>query len=94
MQLEFTINWGYQMLYSRRLYHAIFEWDGKLEVSDPNAKMSLALLRYPFCMFGVSYSPVAETINSNEWHNIQTRRSVGGLQVKVDCCWRLSRALL
>lgn len=85
MQLEFTINWGYQMLYSRRLYHAIFEWDGKLEVSDPNAKMSLALLRYPFCMFGVSYSPVAETINSNEWHNIQTRRSVGGLQVKVDC---------
>ena len=48
MKLEFIINWGYQMVYSRRLYHPVYCWDGSLTCSDENALMDMELLTYPF----------------------------------------------
>ena len=41
------------MLYSRRLYHRVFCWDGSLSCSDEKAVMKLEQLTYPFVWFGI-----------------------------------------
>lgn len=30
MKLDFRIDWGYQYLYSRRHYHPVYLWDGRM----------------------------------------------------------------
>ena len=85
MKLEFVINWGYQMLYSRRLYHKVYCWDGSLNCSDPNAVMDMELLTYPFVCFGICYNPEKTPVVGNSWQNVITRRAQGGLQVTAEC---------
>ncbi|MBQ4328107.1 MAG: hypothetical protein IJC27_00110, partial [Lentisphaeria bacterium] len=85
MKLDFVINWGYQMLYSRRLYHRVFCWDGSLSCSDEKAVMKLEQLTYPFVWFGICYSPEKTPVDGNAWHNTVTRRAMGGIQVSVEC---------
>ena len=76
MKLDFVINWGYQMLYSRRLYHRFFCWDGSLLCSDEKAVMKLEQLTYPFVWFGICYSPEKTPVDGNAWHNTVTRRAM------------------
>ncbi len=85
MKLEFVINFGYQMLYSRRLYHPVYCWDGSIEASDPSAKMELDLLEYPFVWCSICYSPEKTRLSGNSWDNVITRRGVKGIQVTAEC---------
>ena len=85
MKIEFVINWGYQMVYSRRLYHKVYCWDGSLECSDNSAVMDMELLTYPFVWCGICYSPEKTPVAGNSWQNVITRRAMGGLQVKAEC---------
>ena len=85
MKIEFIINWGYQMVYSRRLYHKVYCWDGSLECSDASASMEMELLTYPFVWCGICYSPEKTPVKGNSWQNVITRRAMGGLQVKAEC---------
>ena len=73
------------MLYSRRLYHRVFCWDGSLSCSDEKAVMKLEQLTYPFVWFGICYSPEKTPVDGNAWHNTVTRRAMGGIQVYVEC---------
>ncbi len=84
-KVEFRIDWGYQMLYSRRLYHPEYCWDGELTASDPACRMQLELLRYPVCWWGIVYSPETEPVTGNAWQGEHTRRGVGGLAVAAEC---------
>ncbi|MBO5668645.1 MAG: hypothetical protein J6S43_05925 [Lentisphaeria bacterium] len=85
MKIEFIINWGYQMVYSRRLYHPVYRWDGELTASDPEASMQLELLDYPFVWCGVCYTPERTALAGNSWRDVVTRRGIGGLQVTAEC---------
>ena len=85
MKIEFVINWGYQMLYTRRLYHPVYCWDGKIESSNPEDVLELELLDYPFVWCGLCYCPERTPLPGNEWKNCITRRGIGGLLVRAEC---------
>ena len=82
MKLDFTIDWGYQYLYSRRHYHPFFEWDGHLEVSEGKI-LRCAQLEYPVIWFGPGECPKEHELERPAWRS-RTRRGVAGIRVLAD----------
>lgn len=83
MKIDFRIDWGYQMLYSRRHYHPFYHWDGHLECSEAS-KLDLSLLEYPPAWWGPCHSAVETPLKKTEWKST-TRRKVAGIRVVADC---------
>jgi len=81
--LDFRIDWGYQMLYSRRQYHPIYRWDGHLECSE-NVPLRVSALDYPPSWWGPCLSPTETPLDKPEWQ-CATRRKVAGIRVRTEC---------
>ena len=84
MNLDFRIDWGYQMLYSRRLYHPAYNWDGHLETSSIDARLSVSLLNYPNCWWAFCYDPIEVKLETPAWEQ-STRRRIAGIHVIAEC---------
>ena len=82
MKLDFRIEWGYQILYSRRHYHPFYCWDGKLECENGSLD-KLALYHYPRSISGPVNSAVETPLEGNSWQET-TRRAISGLHVIAD----------
>ncbi len=82
MKLDFCIEWGYQILYSRRLYHPVYCWDGSLDC-DHGSIEKLSLYHYPRSISGPVNSPVFTPLTGNTWQE-STRRGISGLHVESD----------
>ncbi|MBE6356031.1 MAG: hypothetical protein E7058_02835 [Lentisphaerae bacterium] len=82
MKLDFRIEWGYQILYSRRHYHPVYCWDGSL-VCENGSLEKLSQYHYPRCISGPVYSAVETPLEGNSWHET-TRRALSGLHVIAD----------
>lgn len=79
MKLDFRIEWGYQILYSRRHYHPQYIWDGHLECEKGSIER-LSLYHYPRCISGPVNSPRETPLTGNAWKET-TRRALSGLHV-------------
>lgn len=94
MKFEFRIDWGYQYLYSRRHYHPVFKWDGKIEV-QAGKLLKLAKLDYPVIWYGPGHCAVETPLEGNSWQS-STKRGLAGVKVEaqgdenisfaVQCC--------
>ena len=82
MKLDFRIEWGYQILYSRRHYHPQYIWDGHLDCEKGRLE-SLSLYHYPRCISGPVNSPRETPLTGNSWRET-TRRALSGLHGKAD----------
>lgn len=82
MKLDFRIEWGYQILYSRRHYHPQYCWDGHLECENGTLE-KLSLYHYPRCISGPICQARTTEIAGNSWQE-STRRGISGLQVSAD----------
>jgi hypothetical protein len=81
--LEFTIDWGYQFLYSRRHYHPAYCWDGRIECRGGSIH-TVHQLRYPVVWWGVVLSPEETKLEGCTWQST-TRRGMSGIRVTADC---------
>lgn len=83
MQIEFTVNWGYTMVYSRRQYHPTYCWDGRLECID--GKISgIWQLEYPVTWLGAPVNSAREArLTEPSWQSV-TRRNVAGIRVSAE----------
>ena len=82
MKLDFRIEWGYQILYSRRHYHPQYIWDGHLDCERGRID-SLSLYHYPRCISGPVNCPRETPLPGNSWRET-TRRALSGLHVKAE----------
>lgn len=82
MKINFIINWGYQYLYSRKHYHPVFVWDGKLSVKDGNIE-NVYKLDYPYIWYGIPHSPKETRLSGAEWRD-RTKREFSGIRVEAD----------
>jgi len=80
--LHFRIDWGYQILYSRRHYHADYVWDGHIDCQGGKI-MQVWKLHYPVLIGGIPHSPVWTEISGNSWQD-STRRNLSGIFVEAD----------
>lgn len=80
--LDFTIDWGYQFLYSRRHYHPSYCWDGHLECHGGDIR-TVHQLRYPVVWWGIVLSPEETKLEGCAWQST-TRRGVAGIRVQAD----------
>jgi len=83
MKINFRIDWGYQMLYSRRHYHPVYHWDGRLEC-DKASDLKVSLLEYPAAWWGPCYTAIETPLQKPEWES-STRRRIAGIKVSADC---------
>ncbi len=83
MRLEFRVDWGYQFLYSRRHYHPLMRWDGRIEC-ERGEVLSLRLLKYPVNWFGPCQSPAEVALAGDCWES-STRRGLEGIRVVAEC---------
>lgn len=82
MKLDFRIDWGYQYLYSRRLYHPTFIWDGSLTV-DGGKIDEIYQLTYPYSWYGIGHSAKETKLDSPIWKST-TKRGLSGIRVVAD----------
>ena len=82
MHLKFRIDWGYVFLYSRRIYHPEYCWDGHLEITDGSIS-GIWKANYPIVWFGPTMSPTLERLPAPEWKN-STRRGFSGIVVEAE----------
>lgn len=82
MKLDFRIDWGYQYLYSRRLYHPTFIWDGSLTV-DGGKIDEIYQLTYPYSWYGIGHSAKETKLDSPIWKST-TKRGFSGIRVVAD----------
>ena len=82
MKLDFRIEWGYQILYSRRHYHPVYCWDGSLDCSHGTVE-KLSLYHYPRSISGPVNSPKVTQLSGNSWQE-STRRGISGLLVEAE----------
>lgn len=82
---EFRIEWGFRMVYARRMYHDVFDWSGELKSSDPGAEFKICSLHYPPCMWGMVYEPDAEKEEPSHCFHSVLRRDAGGIRVCGEC---------
>ena len=82
MKLDFRIDWGYQYLYSRRLYHPTFIWDGNLTV-DGGKIDEIYQLTYPYSWYGIGHSAKEAKLDAPEWKST-TKRGLSGIRVVAD----------
>ncbi len=85
IEFDFRIEWGFRMVYARRMYHDIFDWSGKIDCSDSGADYRIYSLHYPPCMWGVVYEPDAETEETSHYFHSVLRRDIGGIRVAGKC---------
>ena len=78
MKLDFRIDVGYQNLYSRKLYHPVFLWDGTL-TCDKGAITESYMLEYPYFIYGIGHSAKETPLASPEW-KLKTKRNLAGLR--------------
>ncbi|MCQ2456667.1 MAG: hypothetical protein MJ096_04845, partial [Clostridia bacterium] len=78
MKLDFRIDWGYQYLYSRRLYHPQFVWDGTLSV-DGGEILNTYKLDYPVIWFGPGHCAVETELPEAKWES-RTKRGLSGVR--------------
>lgn len=83
MKIDFRVDWGYQMLYSRRHYHPVYHWDGHLECSG-KAELDVRLLEYPPAWWGPCHTANETPLAKPEWKN-STRRKIAGIRVLAEC---------
>ena len=83
MKLDFNIEWGYQVLYSRRHYHPIYHWDGHLD-SENVTELKVSSLEYPNTYWGPCFSPIETQLKDSLWQD-STRRKVSGIRVIAKC---------
>lgn len=83
MKIDFRIDWGYQMLYSRRHYHPVYHWDGHLECND-FSEMKLSMLEYPPAWWGPCHTAIETPLEGLQWKSA-TRRKIAGVRVKTEC---------
>jgi hypothetical protein len=83
MKIDFRIDWGYQMLYSRRHYHPFYLWDGCLECSG-QAALKVNQFEYPPAWWGPCHSAIETPLSKPEWKS-STRRKISGIRVEADC---------
>ena len=81
-RLSFKIDFGFQMIYSRRQYHAAMKWDGRLVCKNGR------ILKSDFLEDGKMwscpcFSPKRIPLDRPEW-KITTRRQVHGVAFEVD----------
>lgn len=82
MKLHFRIDWGYQYLYSRRHYHPVFRWDGKLSCSGGVIENTYQL-DYPVIWYGPGQSAKETLLEKPEWRS-STKRGMAGIRVEAD----------
>ena len=82
MKLDFRIEWGYQVLYSRRHYHPCFCWDGHIECENGVIE-KLSLYHYPRSISGPVNSPKEVELSGNSWQET-TKRALSGLHVVAE----------
>ena len=82
MKLEFRIDWGYQYLYSRRLYHPTYIWDGNLTV-DGGEISEIYQLTYPYSWYGIGHSAKETKLDAPEWKS-KTKRGLAGISVVAE----------
>ena len=82
MKLDFRIDWGYQYLYSRRLYHPTYIWDGDLTVENGSID-EIYQLTYPYCWYGIGHSAKETKLERPEWKST-TKRGLSGVRVVAD----------
>ena len=83
MKIDFRIDWGYQMLYSRRHYHPFYHWDGRLEC-DKASELEVSLREYPPAWWGPCHTAKEFPLTGAEWEST-TRRKIGGIRVIAEC---------
>ncbi|MBR6646841.1 MAG: hypothetical protein IKL09_04925 [Clostridia bacterium] len=82
MKIDFTINWGYKYLYSRRHYHPIYIWDGNLTISEGTIN-NVYKLEYPYVWFGIPDSALETKLEKPEWKD-STKRRYSGIRVEAE----------
>lgn len=82
MRMDFRINWGYQNLYSRRLYHPTFIWDGSLSCTGGQIT-EIYQLEYPYSIYGIGHSARQTRLPSPQWVS-RTRRRLAGIRVLAE----------
>lgn len=78
MKLDFRIDFGYQNLYSRKLYHPVFVWDGSLKCDNGNITETYNL-EYPYFIYGIGHSAKETPLASPEW-KLKTKRNLAGMR--------------
>ena len=78
IELDFRVEWGYSYLYSRRHYHPVYDWDGKI-TADRGTITECRLLEYPKCWFGPAHCPREIRLEKPEWVS-RTRRGWSGIR--------------
>ncbi|MBP1583882.1 MAG: hypothetical protein J6866_07990, partial [Victivallales bacterium] len=79
--LHFRIDWGYQILYSRRHYHADYVWDGHIDCQGGRV-MQVWKLHYPVLIGGIPHSPIGKELEGNNWQD-RTRRNLSAILVEA-----------
>lgn len=82
MKLDFRIDWGYQYLYSRRLYHPTYIWDGELTVENGSVD-EIYQLTYPYSWYGIGHSAKETKLDEPKWQS-KTKRGLSGIRVVAD----------
>jgi len=82
MKLNFRIDWGYQYLYSRRMYHPIYDWDGQLECSSGTIT-ECGQLNYPVIWFGPGQCAREKPLAGSQWKSL-TKRGISGIHVAAE----------
>lgn len=82
MLLDFRIDFGYQMLYSRKHYHPVFVWDGGIECKNGEIVASY-LLEYPYLFVAPGLSAKEKKLDSPNW-NIRTKREFKGVRIEAE----------
>ncbi len=82
MTLDFRIEWGYQYLYSRRHYHPVYNWDGRLECSGGSIQ-STYKLDYPVVWYGPGHCAVETALPQPCWKS-STKRGISGVRVVAE----------
>ena len=82
MKIDFSINWGYLYLYSRRHYHPTFIWDGNLTLNEGEIE-NVYKLEYPYVWFGLPHSAIETKLEKAEWME-STKRGYSGIRVEAD----------
>ena len=82
MKLDFRIDWGYQYIYSRRLYHPTYIWDGILEC-EGGTITEIYKLEYPFSFFAIGNTAKELPMKEAKWED-KTKRGFSGIRVVAE----------
>ncbi len=79
MIIDFRIDFGYSMLYTRRYSHPICVWDGHMDCRHGKI-LRMYKLEYPFNYSGPAYDAEETPLPNHSWQ-ITTRRNLAGLRI-------------